>query len=85
MGNQNIAHESDMLYIFPEILIRDERPGYEGYIVKSAHLPGLMQRLRDDLGYDYLSSVTGVDYLPEGKMEVVYHIRKSTGGSPSGN
>jgi len=82
MGNQKIALESDMLYIFPDILIRDERPGYEGYIVKSAHLPGLMQRLRDDLGYDYLSSVTGVDYLPEGKMEVVYHIRKSTGGPP---
>ena len=34
------------------------------------------------LGYDYFSSVTGVDYLPENKMEVVYHIRKSTGGSP---
>jgi NADH-quinone oxidoreductase subunit D/NADH-quinone oxidoreductase subunit C/D len=82
MGNQNIALESDLLYIFPDILLHDERPGYEGYIIKSEHLPSFMQKLRDDLGYDYLSSVTGVDYLPEGKMEVVYHVRKSTGGSP---
>jgi NADH-quinone oxidoreductase subunit D/NADH-quinone oxidoreductase subunit C/D len=36
--------------------------------------------LRDEFGYDYLSSVTGVDYLPEGKMEVVYHAYKTTGG-----
>src|SRR5512139_1184711 len=82
MGNHNIALESDLLHIFPEILSHDERAGYEGYIVKSEHLLSFMQRLRDDLGYDYLSSVTGVDYLPEGKMEVVYHVRKSTGGSP---
>jgi NADH-quinone oxidoreductase subunit D/NADH-quinone oxidoreductase subunit C/D len=37
--------------------------------------------LRDELGYDYLSSVTGVDYLPEGKMEVVYHAFQSSGGA----
>ena len=82
MSNQNIALESDLLYIFPEILIHDERPGYEGYIVKPEHLITFMQRIRDDFGYDYLSSVTGVDYFPEGLMEVVYHIRKSIGGSP---
>ena len=82
MGNQNIAIESDLLFIFPDILFHDERPGYNGYLLKSEHLLTFMQRLRDDLGYDYLSSITGVDYLPEGKMEVVYHIRKSTGGSP---
>jgi NADH-quinone oxidoreductase subunit D/NADH-quinone oxidoreductase subunit C/D len=82
MSNQNIALESDLLYIFPELLIHDERPGYEGYIIKSEHLTSFMQRIRDDFGYDYLSSVTGVDYLPDGFMEVVYHIRKSIGGSP---
>ncbi len=82
MNDQNIALESDLMYIFPEILIQDGRPGCEGYIVKSEHLSSFMQRLRDDLGYDYLSSVTGVDYFPEGFMEVVYHIRKSIGGNP---
>jgi len=82
MSNQNIVLYSDILYIFPEILRHDERPGYEGYIIKAEHLLSFMQRIRDDLGYDYLSSVTGVDYLPEGIMEVVYHVRKSTGGFP---
>jgi NADH:ubiquinone oxidoreductase subunit D/NADH:ubiquinone oxidoreductase subunit C len=82
MGNPNIALESDLLHIFPEFLVRDERAGYSGYIVKSEHFSNFMYRIRDDLGYDYLTSVTGVDYLPDGKMEVVYHIRKSTGGSP---
>ena len=38
--------------------------------------------IRDDYGYDFLSSVTGVDYLPDNMMEVVYHAYKSTGGSP---
>jgi NADH-quinone oxidoreductase subunit C/D len=82
MVNQNTVLESELPNIFPDIVVRDERPNYEGYLIKSDHLVSVMQRLRDDLGYDYLSSVTGVDYLPENKMEVVYHLRKSTGGSP---
>ena len=82
MGNQNIALESDLTHIFPDIISRDERSNFEGYLVKPEHLIPTMQKMRDDLGYDYLSSVTGVDYYPENKMEVVYHIRKSTGGSP---
>src|SRR4030043_2331689 len=82
MGNQNIAFESDLTNIFPDVITRDERVDYKGYLVKPEHLLPTMQRLRDDLGYDYLSSVTGVDYLPQNNMEVVYHLRKSTGGSP---
>ena len=82
MGNPNIALESELTHIFPDIISRDDRVNYEGYLVKPEHLPSTILRLRDELGYDYLSSVTGVDYLPDNKMEVVYHIRKSTGGSP---
>ncbi len=82
MGDQNVALESDLTHIFPDIISQDERVNYEGYIVKPAHLTSIMFRLRDELGYDYLSSITGVDYLPENNIEVVYHIRKSTGGSP---
>jgi len=41
----------------------------------------LMSDLRDELGYDLLTSLTGVDYLPEEKMEVVYHLFRSTGGA----
>lgn len=82
MSNPTIAQESDLTYIFPEIMTYDARPNYEGYLVKPEHLSSIMLKLRDDLGYDYLTSVTGVDYLPDDRMEVVYHLRKSTGGSP---
>jgi NADH-quinone oxidoreductase subunit C/D len=64
---------------FPD-LSRDDRPGYEGYIVPADKLVEFATLLRDEFGYDFLSSVTGVDYLPEGKMEVVYHAYQTTGG-----
>ncbi len=70
-----------VLQTFPDVT-PDTRPGYEGYIVPADFILSLFSRLRDDCGYDYLSSVTGVDYLPEDKMEVVYHLRKLAGGSP---
>ena len=82
MADVSVAIETDLTYIFPDVVIKDTRPGYEGYIVQADKLLEVALSLRDNLGYDYLSSLTGVDYLPEGKMEVVYHIRKSTGGSP---
>ena len=82
MSNQTTALETDLVHIFPESVSRDERNGYGGYVVNVNNLSTFVKRLRDELGYDYLSSITGVDYLPEGKMEVVYHIRKSTGGPP---
>ena len=65
---------------FAELLKRDERPGYSGYIVAADRLLETARALRSNLGYDYLSSVTGVDYLPEGKMEVVYHLYPMSGG-----
>ncbi len=76
------APDTDLGYIFPEILKRDERAGYEGYIVKTERLVEFATALRDDIGYDYLVSVTGVDYPQDGILEVVYHVRKSTGGMP---
>jgi len=66
---------------FPETVSRDERDGYNGYIVDKEKLVEFAKTLRDDYGFDYLSSVTGVDYLPENQMEVVYHAYRSTGGA----
>ncbi len=63
-----------------QAVAQDTRKGYSGYIVQPEKLISFATYLRDELGYDYLSSVTGVDYLPEGKMEVVYHAFKTTGG-----
>lgn len=66
---------------FPDAVVKDEREGYEGYIVDPSQLVEFAQSLKDDYGYDYLASLTAVDYLPEDVMEVVYHIYPSTGGS----
>jgi NADH-quinone oxidoreductase subunit D/NADH-quinone oxidoreductase subunit C/D len=72
-----------LLERFPEQLQADERKSYEGYIVDREHLVEVVTALRDEMGYDFLSSVTGVDYLSDDEsfMEVVYHLYRSTGGS----
>jgi NADH-quinone oxidoreductase subunit C/D len=65
---------------FPGALAPDGRSGYSGWIIDQSQLLGVATALRDDLGFDYLSSVTAVDYLPQNQMEVVYHLYKTTGG-----
>ncbi len=72
----------DLTVRFPGIVTADPRPGYEGWIVDVKHLIEFATAIRDEFGYDYLASVTGVDYLPDEKMEVVYHVSKTTGGKP---
>jgi len=76
-----LSSETDLPAYFPEIVTADTRKGYQGYMVEPEHLVEVATAIRDELGYDYLSSVTGVDYLPEGRLEVVYHAFRSTGGS----
>ena len=70
----------DLSTRFPDVATPDTRPGYSGWLVDKSHLVEFAIALRDEFGYDYLSSVTGVDYLPEGKMEVVYQVYRTTGG-----
>ncbi len=70
----------DLAARFPGIVSPDARPGYGGWIVNSDKLVEVAAAIRDEFGYDLLSSVTGVDYLAEGKMEAVYHAFKTTGG-----
>ncbi|MBK5106650.1 MAG: NADH-quinone oxidoreductase subunit D [Anaerolineales bacterium] len=74
-----VEEKTELEERFPDIA-RDERKGYEGYIVPVDLLIDFSVALRDEFGYDFLSSVTGVDYLPEEKMEVVYHVYQTTGG-----
>lgn len=71
----------DLAARFPGCVTSDERPGYLGWIVSANKLIEFAAALRDEFGYDLLSSVTGVDYFPEDKMEVVYHAYKTTGGA----
>jgi len=80
MTTQTDFQVNDLIQHFPETVTADTRKGYSGYIVQADNLIEVATFIRDELGYDYLSSVTGVDYLPEGKMESVYHAYQSTGG-----
>lgn len=70
----------DLTAAFPEGVTRDERPGYEGFVVSSDKLTEVAVYLRDQLGFDFLTSVTAVDYYPDNMMEVVYHFFKTVGG-----
>lgn len=79
MSDVQTIVDLDLAERFPEAVTPDTRKGYEGYIVKPENLLEVVRFLRDEQGYDYLSSVTGVDYFPE-HMEVVYHLYKTTGG-----
>jgi len=74
-----VEQKTELEERFPEIK-RDMRDGYAGFIVPSENLVEFASSLRDAFGYDFLSSITGVDYLTEGQMEVVYHAYKTTGG-----
>ena len=81
MAEQTIAPPSVLESQFPDAVHLDERKGHEGFQVSTEKLVEVATILRDNMGYDYLSSVTGVDYIEEDLMEVVYHFYKSTGGS----
>jgi NADH-quinone oxidoreductase subunit C/D len=65
---------------FADSVKRDERQGYAGLLVDPQKLVEFATVIRDELGYNYLSSVTGVDYLPDGMLEVVYHAYRTSGG-----
>lgn len=57
---------------FPEIA-EDERPNFNGYMVPAHQIRDVAAFVRDELDFNYLSSVTGLDLLDDNKMEVVYH------------
>ncbi|MEJ2484941.1 MAG: NADH-quinone oxidoreductase subunit C [Anaerolineales bacterium] len=80
MAEQTTTPASELESRFPELVQPDERNGFEGYLVEAKDLIEVATALRDELGYDYLSSVTGVDYIDENILEAVYHFFKSTGG-----
>jgi NADH-quinone oxidoreductase subunit C/D len=71
---------------FPGVVSDDTRDGYGGVLIEPKKLRDVATYMRDDLGFDYLSSATAVDYLDEGHhsddhMEMVYHAYRTSGGS----
>ncbi|MAT97384.1 MAG: NADH-quinone oxidoreductase subunit NuoD [Anaerolineaceae bacterium] len=73
--NQNPAERAAALLKerFPEAVTDETRDGYTGLVVSADKLVEVATALRDDIGFDYLSSVTGVDQLEDNKLEAVYH------------
>jgi NADH-quinone oxidoreductase subunit D/NADH-quinone oxidoreductase subunit C/D len=80
MTEETILLSTDLTTVFPDSITNDERDGHEGYIVDANSLVKVAKYIRDEAGYDYLSSVTAVDYEPDGFFEIVYHLYKTTGG-----
>jgi len=74
------ATEINLETQFPGAVTPDTRKGYRGYLVAPDKLIEVAQTLRDHAGYVYLSSATAVDYLEEGKLEMVYHLYRMEGG-----
>jgi len=77
--------QSELEKRFLGVVKAEERPGYQGFIAQTDKLREVATALRDEMGYDFLSSVTAVDYFSElpnsnNFIEVVYHFYKSTGG-----
>ena len=75
-----ITETIDLAARFPGAATADSRPGYSGWMVDKDSLIKVATVIRDEFGYDLLSSLTGVDYLDQNKLEVVYHAFKTTGG-----
>ena len=58
---------------FPDHINDETRAGYEGIIVSPDKITEVSQALQGELGFDYLSSLTGVDLIEDNKLEIVYH------------
>ncbi|MBK9122849.1 MAG: NADH-quinone oxidoreductase subunit D [Chloroflexi bacterium] len=70
-----------LLEKYPGAISADTRPGFQGVIVDPAKLVEVAQTIKDELGFDYLSSATAVDYLGHGDhLEMVYHAYRISGG-----
>jgi NADH-quinone oxidoreductase subunit C/D len=59
-------------------------PGdYEGVVIAHNKLIEVATYIRDELGYDHLTNLTGVDYIAQNEMEVVCHaLNTRAGGAP---
>lgn len=58
---------------FGDAICDDTRVRFTGLVVPVEKLTEVASFVRDELGFNYLSSVTGVDLIDDDKMEVVYH------------
>jgi NADH-quinone oxidoreductase subunit C/D len=68
---------------FPGAVTLPQRQGHAGYVIAADRLAEVARHIRDELGYDYLSNITAVDYASDGYFEMVYHAYSTRrGGAP---
>jgi NADH-quinone oxidoreductase subunit C/D len=86
VSEEALAADETLAYFeahFPGAVVPADREGHEGYVVRAECLLEVAQHIRDEMGYDYLSSVTAVDYAQDGYFEMVYHAYSmERGGGP---
>ena len=58
----------DLAARFPGMVSADVRPGYSGFIVNKENLVEVATAVRDEFGFDLLTSLTAVDYIAENKF-----------------
>ncbi len=80
MTDQTNLEETTLDQRFPGVATPDARKGYAGYMVPAEQLVEVATAIRDELGYSFLSSATAVDYVDDGKLEMVYHAYRMSGG-----
>lgn len=73
-GLQGILQELQKKY--PDLEINEQLT----VIVPTKDLLQLIQDLKDNYGFNYLTNITAADYLDQGKFEIIYNIN-SIGGS----
>jgi NADH-quinone oxidoreductase subunit C/D len=80
VADEILAHFNEH---FPGAVQPADRDGHEGYVVQADQLKDVALHIRDEMGYNYLSAVTAVDYAQDGYFEVVYHAYSmDRGGGP---
>jgi NADH-quinone oxidoreductase subunit D/NADH-quinone oxidoreductase subunit C/D len=80
LTDENLTHLAAQ---FPGAIAAPDREGHAGCVVAPDHLTEVARYLRDQMGFDYLSSLTAVDYATQGYFEVVYHaLSTERGGAP---
>jgi NADH:ubiquinone oxidoreductase subunit C len=68
---------------FPEAVQADERKGFSGIVVDPRSLVDVATVVRDEMGFDYLSSATAVDYLGKGDYFEMVYTPIAIGRAPS--
>lgn len=72
--------EFDLVSRYPDWVSRDLRAGFSGFLIKAETLLSFTHAIRDELGFDYLSMITAVDFYPEDQIDLVYLVYRTTGG-----